>query len=411
MLKDEIDVFYLCQQFENALLERNYSQDSMYRYRKVLTEFSSFAKDNVYSPEIGADFLTKKLTEMGGFINKGRHSKKQLYYIRTIKSLEAYYLFGTFFRRRHESQELTWPDQFRKPIESYLNQLRMRGVSDTHVAKNNNNFRCFVQYLNKFNIHSFSDVTQDYVSGYIASLVGYAPKTVVGKISVLRGLFKYLYLNEFIVTSLADRLPKVHSAVRTTIPTVWSQDEIEKIQNVIDIGNPTGKRDYAIILLVARTGLRSGDVLNLKIMDIDWYKNEISVTQNKTSEPLRLPLMDDVGWAIIDYLKNGRPISKCQNVFVRHQAPFEPITSSATLYGMMTRYISKAKLPVERKERIGIHSLRHSLASELLQNNVELNTIADILGHADPETTRHYLSVNLKALRQCPLKVWWNDNE
>lgn len=411
MLEENINVSELCQQFENALLERNYSQDSMYRYRKVLKEFLSFVNGNIYSPEIGANFLTQKLKEMGGFVNTGRHSKNQLYYIRTIRSLEAYYLFGTFFRRKHESQELMWPEQFGNPIQSYLNQLRIKGVSAVHIAKNKYIFRCFILYLNKFNIHSFSDLRQDHVSGYISSLIGFAPKTVVSKISVLRGLFKYLYLNEFICTSLADGLPKVHSAARTTIPTVWSQDEIEKIKNVIDIGNPTGKRDYAVILLVSRTGLRSGDVLNLKLMDIDWIKNEISVTQNKTGETLRLPLMDDVGWAIIDYLKNGRPITKYPNVFVRHQAPFEPITSSATLYGMITRYISKAKLPIERKDRIGMHSLRHSLASELLQNNVELNTIADILGHSDPETTRHYLNVNLKALRQCPLKVWWDDNE
>ena len=267
MLKENINIPELCQQFENALLERDYGQDSMYRYRKILKEFSSFVNGNFYSPEIGADFLTQRLTEMGGFVNTGRHSKSQLYYIRTIRSLEAYYLFGTFFRRRRESQELMWPEQFRRHIESYMNQLRIKGVSDIHIAKNKNNFRCFILYLNKFNIHSFSDVRQDHLSGYITSLIGFAPKTIVGKISVLRGLFKYLYLNEFIGTPLADGL------------------------------------------------------------------------------------------------------------------------------------------------RIGMHSLRHSLASELLQNNVELNTIADILGHSDPETTRHYLSVNLRALRQCPLKVWWDDNE
>lgn len=129
MSEENINVSELCQQFENALLERKYSQDSMYRYRKILKEFLSFVNGNLYSPEIGANFLTQKLTEMGGFVNTGRHSKNQLYYIRTIRSLEAYYLFGTFFRRRYESQELMWPEQFGDPIQSYLNQLHIKGVS------------------------------------------------------------------------------------------------------------------------------------------------------------------------------------------------------------------------------------------------------------------------------------------
>src|SRR4030042_5791155 len=371
MLKENINLSVLSREFENALLKRNYSQDGIYRYRKVLKEFQAFANSGFYSPEIGAKFLTQKLTEMRGFVNKGHHSKKQMYYIRTIRSLEDYYLFGSFYRKTNK--KLIWPGQFRKPIENYLEQLRIKGSCNLYIENSIFNFRCFILYLNKFDVNSFFDVTQNHVSGYIASLIGFAPKTVAGKICILRGLFKYMYLNEFVNIPLANGLPKVHGAARTTVPTVWTQEDIKKIKSVIDIGNPAGKRDYAIILLAARTGLRSGDIINLKLSDIDWNKNEIIVTQGKTKEPLYLPLMDDVGWAIIDYLKNGRPITKYENVFVRHLAPFEPITSSSTFYGMITRYISKAGLPVEHKDRIGMHSLRHSLASELLQNNVEVN--------------------------------------
>lgn len=120
--------------------------------------------------------------------------------------------------------------------------------------------------------------------------------------------------------------------------------------------------------------------------------------------------MEDVGWAIIDYLKNGRPVTDCPNIFIRHQAPFMPFSSNNTLYGMITRIISKAGISTEKRTRVGMHSLRHSLASELMKNNVEINTISDILGHFDPETTRHYLRVNLSALRQCALNVEMSDN-
>lgn len=401
----------MIRKFDNTLLQCHYSQDSIYRYRKVLKEFEEYANNNFFSPEISARFLIHKFKKTSGFITKGKHSKKQLYYIRTIRSLEYYYLFGSFNRKTHKNRKIIWPIQFRKPIEAYIEQLQINGRTKRYIEIIILNLNYFLLYLNKFDINTFSDITQTHVSGYIASLIGYAPRTVAAKISILRGLFKYMYLYEFLNKPLANALPKVHGVARINVPTIWSQSDIQKIKNVIDISNPSGKRDYAIILLVARTGLRSGDVINLKLSDINWYKKEIILTQSKTKETLCLPLMDDVGWAIIDYLKTGRPITAYKNVFVRHLAPFEPITSSATFYGMITRYIAKAGLPIKNKSRIGIHSLRHSLASELLQNNVEINVIADILGHSDPETTRHYLSVNLKALRQCPLEVFGGDYE
>ena len=195
------------------------------------------------------------------------------------------------------------------------------------------------------------------------------------------------------------------SFARKSLPTVWSAEEIEKILKAVDRCNPSGKRDYAIILLVARLGLRIGNVRDLKLYDINWQTNQINIMQNKTNEPISLPLMEDVGWAIIDYLKNGRPITDCPNVFVRHQAPFMPFSSKNSLFSMLTRIISKAGVATEKRARAGMHSLRHSLASELMKNNVEINIISDILGHCTPETTRHYLRVNLPALRECALNV------
>ena len=103
-------------------------------------------------------------------------------------------------------------------------------------------------------------------------------------------------------------MPHPPQRLRTKLPTVWSEEQIEQLINSIDITTPIGKRDYAIILLGARLGLRIGDILSLTFNDIDWGKKLITVTQNKTREPLSLPLPDDAGWAIIDYLKTGGPL-------------------------------------------------------------------------------------------------------
>jgi integrase len=217
-------------------------------------------------------------------------------------------------------------------------------------------------------------------------------------------------LEGIIETPLADVLPKVFSS-RTTLPTVWTSEEIQKILNAVDRGNPTGKRNYAMILLVARLGLRIGDVKNLRLSDIDWQKNCIRVLQSKTEIPLTLPLLNDVGWAVIDYLKDGRPITEADNVFVRHNPPFISFASTSSLHGMISGIISKAGIPAGKKPRIGMHSLRHSLASGLLQNNVEVNVISEILGHSSPESVRHYVRVDLPALRKCALNVEVGNHE
>ena len=99
-----------------------------------------------------------------------------------------------------------------------------------------------------------------------------------------------------------------------------SEEQIEQLINSVDITTPIGKRDYAIILLGARLGLHIGDILSLTLNDIDWSKKLITITQSKTKEPLSLPLPDDAGWAIIDYLKNGRPVTDYPNIFVTHNA-------------------------------------------------------------------------------------------
>lgn len=407
MLKQHIRLHELCQRFEEALIRKGHGDYSLYQYRSVLRQIKKHCGDVDYSPEMCAEFLQQKIESTGGFKQSGKYSKLQMYYIRTVRALEEYDLYGCFFRRKGKnmSEKFSWPLQFKPAILAFLDQLAARGISEHHQVRYAATIQSFLIYLNKSNVKTFSDVTPAQLSGYIVSLAGYAPRTVQTFISILRGFFRYLYLNEHTQTALYNSLPKVQTAARMKLPTTWKQDDIQKILKVIDLGNPIGKRDYAIILLVAKTGLRIGDVVNLKLSDIDWDKEEIAISQDKTGKPLRLPLLPDVGWAIIEYLKHGRPITEYKNVFLRHLAPFEPMSGSAALYGRLTQYISKAGLPVENKEKIGMHSLRHSLACELLQNHIPLDTIADILGHETPETTKHYLKVNMEALRKCTLQI------
>lgn len=123
----------------------------------------------------------------------------------------------------------------------------------------------------------------------------------------IRSFLRFMHSEQILTEDVSLCLPCIKSRKQTRIPSVWARDDLQKLLNAIDAGNPSGKRDYAIILLVSRLGLRSINFKNLVLSDIKWTENNIEFMQSKTQNPVTLPLLKDIGWAIIDYLKNGRP--------------------------------------------------------------------------------------------------------
>jgi integrase len=178
---------------------------------------------------------------------------------------------------------------------------------------------------------------------------------------------------------------------------------LQKLFESIDRGNPSGKRDYAIILLVARLGLRSIDVKRLTFSDFNWNERYLEFSQSKTGRRVRLPLLNDVGWAIIEYIKNGRPVSNSPHVFLRHLAPIAPFSDEDHLHQIIVKHMRAAKLPISGKKKVGMHSLRHTLATTLLENHASIDDIAGILGQQSTETTPTYLKSSLQMLRECAL--------
>ncbi len=199
-----------------------------------------------------------------------------------MRKLEDYLMFGTFFRTKKVMPPPSWPEGFRQGLDSFFSEYREGELSERHYRRIRNNFQRFILYLTGNGFGSFTGVGYPQITGYLSSLVGYAPVTVASDISCLRVVFRYLYLNQFIPTPLHDLLPKVHNVWRTKIPNVWSEEELTRIKSVIDLGNPVGKRDFAIIMLAAGTGLRAGDIATLKLQDMDWEKKELSVVPKTT---------------------------------------------------------------------------------------------------------------------------------
>ncbi|MFP2694333.1 site-specific integrase [Enterobacter ludwigii] len=171
----------------------------------------------------------------------------------------------------------------------------------------------------------------------------------------------------------------------------------------MDRGNPCGKRDYAIIILVTRLGLRSIDVKRLELDDFDWPGNRLWVTQAKTGHRIQLPLLKNVGWAIIDYIRHGRPSTDCRQVFLRHTTPVGPFSDQDHLHQILCKHARMAHVALSDLRRHGMHSLRHTLATRLMEDGTPIEQIADILGHQSVSTTGVYLKTSLGLLRQCAL--------
>jgi integrase len=150
-------------------------------------------------------------------------------------------------------------------------------------------------------------------------------------------------------------------------------------------------------------GLRAGDIRTLKLDQLHWEVSTIELTQSKTGMPLILPLTSEVGEALIDYLKSGRPQTEHREVFVKVNPPFDPFMANSNLHHIVTYWRRLAGIRFRTPQKRGIHSLRHTLATRLLQKGTPFTTIAEILGHTSLESTRIYAKADVEALRSVAL--------
>ncbi len=236
------------------------------------------------------------------------------------------------------------------------------------------------------------------IDAFVATLAGYQAKTVEQKLCALRSLLVFACAEGLLDAAVASAVPAARSTKQARVPSVWEPGEVESILEAIDRGNPSGKRDYAIILLIARLGLRGVDVKRLEFADFDWPGNRLVLTQAKTAAPVQLPLLKDVGWAVIDYIRAGRPACDCPQVFVRHTAPIGPFSDEDHLHQILVKHARAAHVPIGEKRHHGMHSLRHTLATRLMEKGTPLEQIADILGHQSVRSTGVYLKSSLGLL-------------
>lgn len=217
--------------------------------------------------------------------------------------------------------------------------------------------------------------------------------------------FNWTYQNNLTKISGDMILPKIVWHRKTNIRTCYTKEEVTKLLNVIDIRNKQGKEDYLIISLICYLGLRISDVVNLKLSNIDFNSNIISIIQYKTDNYLTLPLIDKVKYPLLDYLKNVRPNNTdLDYVFITFDEPYRHHIELKTHGYIVRKYLTEAGIDINGRKH-GFHSLRHSFSTLLLNENTSLYSISNILGHEDIRTTMSYLDINISKLKELALEV------
>jgi site-specific recombinase XerD len=249
---------------------------------------------------------------------------------------------------------------------------------------------------------AISCITQQDVIDFIVYInTRFSSSSIRTVLCALRSFFKYLEQENLIQSALLLAIPTSSFKKSAVIKILTVEDE----NNVLDVANtdaPEGKRNKAIVLLAMRLGLRMSDILGLKFENVDWKYNTISIVQHKTKSLLQLPLLNDVGNAIADYIINGRPETDDRHIFIRHHAPYCRLTEA---HDISSKIFDAAGINQVEGDKKGLHVYRHSLASKLLSNGTALPAISSILGHADRESSQVYISTDAIGMRKCPLTL------
>ena len=395
------------------LLEaNNYNPATIKYYRREWKKLSRFLYDEYSDEEFEMERGLAYLEKQYGFVtryNDGTLSQQRVQLLRVIHMLEDYKLHQVLTRRYHSSKNpLVLEGRLAEIYGDYCGYLNRTDLAASTVKHYSSTALVFLDYLYQKGIEDPAVIDLSGSNGYLKTLAGFSFKTVEQNVCGLRFLLRYLLENGLLSEDYASKIHMPLVSKLATIPSAWTADELKQLISVIDRNSPLGKRDYAMILLACVLGLRISDIKNLRFSNFDWNNKELSFVQKKTKKPLKLPLPDLIGWAVIDYIRDGRPkYDDSDFVFIKHMPPFDPVSDSDHMQRRIIYYMNKAGIRRDRNKHSGFHSLRPSAGSMMLEMGTALPVITTVLGHSDMDVTAIYLKTDLSKLAECvlPLEV------
>ncbi len=390
------------------LEELGYSPGTVANYRNTWREFERFAQDRSGSEAFSTDMVHQFLDSHGispekaeeGLAFRQRH-------VRTVmRVLTEFALHGCFQLCARSKREVKLTTEMGNILCEYEQFCLEHLKSPTGTVRiRMRDIARFLQYLDSRSIATVKEIQQPVLCGFVLSRAHLKPATLARLISSIRSFLRYLCMRGEVCSDLVEQMPKVRVGRDERIPSVWKSEDVDALLGAVDRSSPLGKRDYAILLLAARLGIRASDIRGLRFEHLLWDQARIEMRQTKSGEPLSLPLSEEIGHALIDYLRHGRPSSHYREIFLRANAPLEPLGHDNNLHHIVTKYRRRADISLPARSRRGLHSLRHTVASRLLEAGTALETISCIMGHLSIETTRIYTKIDVEALRSVAIDL------
>lgn len=380
---------------------QGFSEKTITAYRNILLHVKHYMdKRNIefYTPSVGEKFLNERFKDLGISISEKWAYKLSM----LVRRLDELYETGIIQKRTKLSP--SFESALGQSVKGFLyDKISKNRFSKYTIKQDTYYLSIFIDYANKNELKNLTDLQIEKLNSFLGSLPQDKRSLRHHIIRTLRLYLSYLYNNSLIKINLSRLLPRDAYIKEAKLPSIYSKEEIEHLCSSIDRKNALGKRNYAIIMLLSRYGLRVSDICGLLFENIHWEECLIIINQYKTKEKVELPLTPEIGEALIDYLRNGRP--KCNNthVFVKGISPFTSLTPTL-VSNIVTSSFRQAHIDTTGRKH-GAHVLRHSLASLLLRQEVSLPVITGILGHKDSNSTKEYLRIDLEGLRKCAIEV------
>ena len=327
--------------------------------------------------------------------------------IRTVNALNDFCLYGEYKRVYLRKEPIKLSVHYQNVLEDFRKRSLSQNRSTAIVYRNTNMLRVFFVYLTEIGTEYCSQITPTIIHGFMETQKSFSPRSVSTYNSMLKLFFHFSEEQGYTESDLSEHLLRIRSYQASLIPSVWKMEDVERLIGAIDRGNPCGKRDLAILLLVIQMGLRASDIRGLKLSNLKWSgdynRSTVELTQAKTGEILSSPMPTDVAVALIDYLKNGRPVSDSLHVFLRHNAPHKPFADNNGLNNIIFRLATRAGIKFNCETKHGMHSLRHTFATNLISSGVPLKIASELLGHSSTLSTNVYIKTDIATLRKCSL--------
>jgi site-specific recombinase XerD len=383
-----------------------------------LNDYTTLVKERGYSP-VSVDTQVQLITHFCQWLQRGKTETSALDEIIVERFLRRHRNAGSvhrgdaaaLYRFLRMLRELGVTQRRNKPplsprerlITDYRRYLsEERGLTQATVVN-------YVPFVDQFLSTRFQRISLNFSRLRAPDLTGFvrrqAQKLSPGRaqllVTALRSFLRYLRYQGKIKSDLATCVPTVARWSFAALPKFLPAGTVQKVLDRNDRRTPLGRRDYAILLLLARLGLRACEIVALNLEDIDWENARITI-RSKGGRWAQLPLPTDVGKALALYLRHGRPSCSCRRVFIRGKAPRTGFANSIAVSTLVMRALQRAGVDSARK---GAHLFRHSLATDMIRQGASLDEIGELLRHQSPNTTAIYAKVDLPALR--PLALSW----